>query len=163
MRQLPGLLRSDPTPLGSFNATMAPNDWRYGGRAGGSFATGSGAGVTAYSAWNMVLDTVGVGIDSAARLAAGRAPDRGHVREDADRHAGLLRLPALSRSSSRRAPRSSATTGGDALAFKNPDGSLVAVMYNSGSATTYTIALAGKKLQFAMPAQGWATVYMPAS
>lgn len=56
-----------------------------------------------------------------------------------------------------------AATGGEALAWKNPDGSLVAVMYNSGSATTYTVAIAGKKLPFAMPLQGWATVHVPAS
>jgi O-glycosyl hydrolase len=50
----------------------------------------------------------------------------------------------------------------EALAWKNPDGSLVAVMYNSGSAATFTVAIGGKNVQFAMPAQGWATVYMPA-
>ena len=50
-------------------------------------------------------------------------------------------------------------TGGDAVAFKNPDGSLVAVMYNSGAANnSYVVAIGGKKLQFAMPASGWATV-----
>ena len=50
-------------------------------------------------------------------------------------------------------------TGGDAVAFKNPDGSLVAVMYNSGSANNnYVVSIGGKKLQFAMPASGWATV-----
>ena len=55
------------------------------------------------------------------------------------------------------------TTGGDAVAFKNPDGSLVAVMYNSGSSVSnYTVAIGGKKLQFSMPANGWATVkYKP--
>jgi len=54
-------------------------------------------------------------------------------------------------------------TGGDAIAFKNPDGSLVAVMFNSGSANnSYVVAIGGKKLQFAMPASGWATVkYKP--
>ena len=50
------------------------------------------------------------------------------------------------------------TTGGDAVAFKNPDGSIVAVLYNSGAARTMTVALAGKKLQLAMPGNGWATV-----
>ena len=48
--------------------------------------------------------------------------------------------------------------GGSDRAFKNPDGSLVAVMHNAGSAQTMTVALAGKKLEFAMPADGWATV-----
>ncbi len=50
------------------------------------------------------------------------------------------------------------TTGGDAVAFKNPDGSIVAIAYNSGSAKTMTVAIANKKLQFAMPGNGWATV-----
>ena len=53
-----------------------------------------------------------------------------------------------------------ATTGGDSVGFKNPDGSLVAVMYNSGSATTYTVAIGGKKLQFAMPSKGWASILL---
>jgi glucosylceramidase len=51
-----------------------------------------------------------------------------------------------------------ATSGGDALAFKNPDGSIVTVLYNPGAATTMTVDSAGKKLQFAMPGNGWATV-----
>ena len=52
-----------------------------------------------------------------------------------------------------------ATSGGDAVAFKNPDGSLVAVLYNSGSANSnYLVKIGGKLLQFAMPASGWATV-----
>ena len=56
-----------------------------------------------------------------------------------------------------------ATSGGDAVAFKNPDGSIVAVMYNSGSAnSSYVVLIGGQKLQFSMPADGWATVvYKP--
>jgi glucosylceramidase len=51
------------------------------------------------------------------------------------------------------------TTGGDAVAFKNPDGSIVAVMYNSGAANAaYVVDLGIKKVQFAMPGTGWATV-----
>ncbi|HKO53117.1 MAG TPA: glycoside hydrolase family 30 beta sandwich domain-containing protein, partial [Polyangiaceae bacterium] len=54
-------------------------------------------------------------------------------------------------------------TGGDAVAFKNPDGSLVAILYNSGAANNnYVVSIAGKNLQFAMPASGWATIrYLP--
>jgi glucosylceramidase len=51
-----------------------------------------------------------------------------------------------------------ATSGGDNLAFKNPDGSIVVVLFNSGPAKAMTVAAGGKKLQFAMPAQGWATL-----
>ena len=48
-------------------------------------------------------------------------------------------------------------------AIRNTDGSLVAVMFNSGAANNnYVVAIGGKKLQFAMPASGWATVkYRP--
>ena len=54
-----------------------------------------------------------------------------------------------------------ATTGSspDALAFKNPDGSIVTIMYNSGSSAKTTIlAVGGAKLQFSVPANGFATV-----
>jgi glucosylceramidase len=50
------------------------------------------------------------------------------------------------------------TTGGDAVAFKNPDGTIVAVIYNSGAAKTSIVAVGSTKLQFAMPANGWATI-----
>jgi glucosylceramidase len=50
------------------------------------------------------------------------------------------------------------TQGGDAVAFKNPDGSIVVVMYNSGQTTNYTVAVGGKSYQFSMPGSGWATV-----
>jgi O-glycosyl hydrolase len=49
--------------------------------------------------------------------------------------------------------------GGDAVAFKNPDGSLVAIAYNSAAAKSdFVVAIGGKKVQFAMPGNGWATV-----
>ena len=51
-----------------------------------------------------------------------------------------------------------ATSGGDALAFKNPNGSIVAVLYNSGGAKNAIVQIAGKKLQFAVPGSGWASV-----
>jgi hypothetical protein len=42
--------------------------------------------------------------------------------------------------------------------IKNPDGSLIAVMYSSGAAKMTTAPIGGKKLQFSMPGNGWATV-----
>ena len=51
------------------------------------------------------------------------------------------------------------TSGGDAVAFKNPDGSIAVAMYNSGAANSaYVVSAGGKKLQFAMPGTGWATL-----
>ena len=50
-------------------------------------------------------------------------------------------------------------TAVDALAFKNPDGSIVAVMYNAGTAAkTTTVAIGAARLQFSVPASGFATI-----
>ncbi len=53
------------------------------------------------------------------------------------------------------------TSGGDAVAFKNTDGSVVVAMYNSGSTSTYVVSIKGQKLSFTMPGTGWATVVVP--
>jgi hypothetical protein len=45
----------------------------------------------------------------------------------------------------------------DTLAFKNPDGTVVAVIY-ANAGRTITVSIAGKRLQFQMPGQGWATL-----
>jgi YD repeat-containing protein len=49
-------------------------------------------------------------------------------------------------------------TGGDTVAFKNGDGTIVAVAYDSGAAKTSIVAIGEKKLQFALPSNEWATV-----
>jgi glucosylceramidase len=55
------------------------------------------------------------------------------------------------------------TQGGDAVAFKNPDGSVVTVVFNSGGqAAQTTLSAAGKTVQFSVPGNGWATVNLPA-
>jgi glucosylceramidase len=143
--------------LTPFNAAMAPNDQAYAVESWGLIRDWIKAGVTAYSAWNMVLDTVGVGIDSTrvwpqdALLVVDTSAKKLIVTPAyyVFRHVSQFVAPGA---------KVVATSGGDALAFKNPDGSLVAVMYNGGAARTTTVALAGKKLSFAMPADGWATV-----
>lgn len=61
-----------------------------------------------------------------------------------------------------RAARSSTATGTTPEAFKNGDGGEVAVIYNGGAAVSnFIVAIAGQKYQLSMPAQGWATVYVP--
>jgi glucosylceramidase len=140
-----------------FDATMAPNDQAYAVESWGLIRDWIRAGVTAYSAWNMVLDTVGVGIDSTrfwpqdALLVVDTSARKLIVTPAyyVFRHVSRFVAPGA---------KVLATSGGDALAFKNPDGSLVAVMHNAGAAATVTVALAGKKLEFAIPGDGWATV-----
>jgi glucosylceramidase len=140
-----------------FDATTAPNDQAYAVESWGLIRDWIKAGVTAYSAWNMVLDTAGVGIDTTRVW-----PQNALLTVDTSARA-LNATPAyyvFRHLSQFVAPGAKvvATRGGDALGFKNPDGSIVAVMYNAGSARTMTVAAAGKKLQFAMPGSGWATV-----
>ena len=118
------------------------------------------AGVTAYSAWNMVLDTVGVGIDSTRVW-----PQDALLVVDVS-SGTLIATPAFQvfrHVSAFVSPGAQvvATSGGDALAFKNPDGSDVLVVHNSGATRTMTVGVAGRKLQFTVPASGWATVVSP--
>jgi glucosylceramidase len=50
-------------------------------------------------------------------------------------------------------------TGGDAVAFRNPDGRTVAVVHNSASqAAMINVAMGGSTFQIQVPAQGWATL-----
>jgi glucosylceramidase len=148
-------------PWASGYKTTAPNDQAYAVESWGLIRDWIKAGVTAYSAWNMVLDTVGLSIDSKmpwaqnALLTVDTSAKKLIITPTyyVFRHFSQFVTPGA---------QVVATSGGDAVAFKNRDGSIVTVMYNSGAAATYTLAVGGKKLQFAMPANGWATVdYVP--
>jgi glucosylceramidase len=140
-----------------FNSTMAPNDQAYAVESWGLVRDWIKKGVTAYSVWNMVLDTAGIGIDSKrvwpqnALLTVDTSAKKLIITPTyyVFRHFSQFVTPGAT---------VVGTTGGDAVAFKNADGSIVAVAYNSGAAKTMTVAIANKKLQFAMPANGWATV-----
>jgi glucosylceramidase len=146
---------------GSIGSTApAPNDFNYGHDTWGYITGAIKNGLTAYNAWNMVLDKGGLGIDDTRRWPQNAllVADSGTVTATPAyyvfRHFSQFVDPGAKRVDA---------TGGDAVAFKNPDGSLVAVMFNSGSANaSYVVAVGGKKLQFAMPASGWATIkYAP--
>jgi glucosylceramidase len=140
-----------------FDATTAPNDQTYAVESWGLIRDWIRAGVTAYSAWNMVLDTKGVGIDTTrvwpqnALLTVDTSARTLNVTPAyyVFRHVSQFVSPGA---------HVVAARGGDALAFRNPDGAIVAVMRNAGAARMTTVAIGGKKLQFAMPADGWATV-----
>jgi glucosylceramidase len=138
------------------NVATAPNDIGYAKDSWGYIRDAIKNGLTAYNAWNMVLDKGGKGIDN-TRVWAQNAllvADSGAITKTPAyyvfRHFSQFVVPGAKRVDA---------TGGDAVAFKNPDGSIVAVMYNSGAANSaYVVSIAGKKLAFAMPSAGWATV-----
>lgn len=140
-----------------FDAAKAPNDHAYAVESWSLIRDWIRAGVTAYSAWNMVLDTVGTGIDTTrvwpqdALLTVDTAAKVLNITPAyyVFRHFSQFVVPGA---------KVVGTSGGDAVAFKNPDGSVVTVLYNAGVAKTATVAVVGKKLQFPVPANGWATV-----
>ena len=135
----------------------APNDQAYGVESWGYISSAIRAGVTAYNAWNMVLDTVGKGNDTVRQWSQ----DALLIVNTSTKSLTLTPAYYVFRHVSQYvqpAAKVVAVTGGDALAFKNPDGTIVAVMYNKGGAASYIVQIAGKKLQFMMPATGWATV-----
>ncbi len=145
--------------LDTFNPDRPPNDHAYAEESWGLIRDWINKGVNAYSAWNMVLDTVGKNLDyqrpwpQNALLTVDRSSRKltptpayfvfRHLSQYVDPGALVL-----------------GTTGSaDALAFKNPDGSIVTVVYNSGSqASPITLSVGGATLQFEVPARGWATV-----
>jgi glucosylceramidase len=142
------------------STAAAPNDFNYGRDTWGYITGAIKNGLTAYNAWNMVLDKGGLGIDDTRKWPQNAllVADAGTVTATPAyyvfRHFSQFVDPGAKRVDA---------TGGDAIAFKNPDGSLVAIMFNSGAANnSYVVSIGGKKLQFAMPASGWATIkYAP--
>ena len=103
-----------------------------------------------YSAWNMVLDTAGKNIDwmrhwpqNALLLVTSSKTLTVTPAYYVFRHVSQYVDPGA---------KVVGTSGGDALAFKNPDGTIVAVVYNSGAAKTMTVAIGGKKQRSRCPA-----------
>jgi glucosylceramidase len=142
----------------AFNPDRPANDHAYAVESWGYIRDWLKAGVNAYSAWNMVLDTVGKNLDAQrpwpqnALLVVDRATNR--LIETPTyylfRHLSYFVDPGATRVEA---------TGGDALAFRNPDGSLIAIVFNSGNQNaTIAVAMGGSTFQVQVPGQGWATL-----
>ena len=149
------------TACPAYNNSQAPNDHPYAVESWIYIRNAiKTVRVTSYNAWNMVLDRIGLGIDTTRdwKQNALIVADGGMVRATPTyyvfRHMSQYVQPGAN---------VVGVTGVDAVAFKNPDGSIVAVMYNSGAANpNYVVAMGGKKFQISMPQNGWATVmYKP--
>ena len=141
-----------------FLPNMAPNNFSYGVESWSLIKAWLNAGVHSYNAWNMVLDTKGINLNTALEWPQNAllVVDRNaktltatpyyyvvrHICQYVD--SGAVRL---------------GTQGGDALAFKNPNGAFVTIVYNGGGSKQMTVAVDGKNIQFTHPGQGWATVY----
>jgi glucosylceramidase len=148
-----------PTPRSQqYESSPAPNDHAYALEGWGLLYNWITKGVNAYLAWNMVLDTMGTNLDAVR-------PWNQNALLVVDEDAGTLRITPtyyvfrhLAQYVEPGAKRVAAE-GSQALAFKNPDGSIVTVVHNNGgSAAQTTLAVGGATLQFEVPARGWATV-----
>jgi len=136
----------------------APNNHAYGEESWDLIKKWIEAGVNIYNAWNLVLDTKGLNLDETrawpqnALLAV-------------DRNAGTLEVtPAyyvfrhIGQYVDVGAVRVG-TQGGNALAFRNPDGSIVTIIFNENQQQAQmTLSVGGQSLQFTVPGRGWATV-----
>lgn len=147
-----------PWETATFNPNQPPNDHAYGEESWDLIKQWIEAGVHIYSAWNMVLDTEGKNNDvprpwpQNALLVVDRQSQSlkptaayyvfRHLSQFVD--PGAVRL---------------GTSGGDALAFKNPDASIVVVLRNdNGSPSDTTVAVGATTVQVTIPGRGWATV-----
>ena len=139
----------------AYNPNMAQNDHTYGEASWQLIRDWIVAGVNSYSAWNMVLDTVGKNVSGWPQNAL-LVVDRSAKTLTATpayyafRHFTQV-LPG--------ATRIGISGSKDAVAFKNPDGTLIAEIYNSdASPKTTTLGVGTAGYQISIPAHGWATL-----
>jgi glucosylceramidase len=139
-----------------YDASKAQNDHLYGEESWQLIRDWIVAGVNAYNAWNMVLDTVGKSLGNwpqNALLVVDRSAKK------------LIATPAyytfrhFSQYIAPGATRIGTTGSTDAVAFKNPDGSIITEVYNKGTAAkTMTVSIGTVMYRFDVPAHGWATL-----
>ena len=137
-----------------YDSKKPQNDHLYGEESWQLIRDWIVSGVNSYSAWNMVLDSVGMSLDNwpqNALLVVDRSAKTltATAAYYAFRHYSQYVAPGATRI---------AITGSskDALAFKNSDGSIVAEIYNGASASkTTTLAVGSALYRFDVPSHGW--------
>jgi glucosylceramidase len=139
-----------------YDANKAQNDHLYGEESWQLIRDWIAAGVNSYSAWNMVLDTVGKSLDGWPQNAL-LVVDRQNQR--------LIETPAYyvfrhySRYIAPGATRVEISGSEDALAFENPDGAIIVQVYAATDVPRATsVQLADTTYQFEVPAHGWASL-----
>ena len=139
-----------------YDAAKPQNDHLYGEETWQLLRDWIVSGVNSYSAWNMVLDSVGKSLDNwpqNALLVVDRSAKQLIVTPAyyAFRHYSQYVLPG--------AKRVAVTGSTDAIAFVNPDGSLVTQVYNKGdTAKPTSVGIGSASYAFEVPSRGWATL-----
>jgi glucosylceramidase len=154
----------------TYNSSQAPNDFAYGEETWGNIHDWLAAGVSVYSAWNMILDPKGFSVTSWPQDALIVADPTSKTLSPKPAYYAFRHFSQYTQSGATRV----ATTGdvgcsGDgigkcgngvaAVAFKNPDNTHVVVLFNNQSSSAQVVlAVGGGMLQFTMAASSFATV-----
>ncbi|MBN1612314.1 MAG: glucosylceramidase [Polyangiaceae bacterium] len=142
-----------------YDPNKAQNDHLYGEESWQLIRDWIVAGVNSYCAWNMVLDTVGKSLDGWPQNAL-LVVDRSAKKLIPT--AAYYVFRHFSRYIAPGSTRIEASGNNDAVAFKNPDGSIVTQVYNKGDASRkMTVKIGSAFNQFDVPAHGWATLITP--
>jgi glucosylceramidase len=160
-----------------YSSSKAQNDHLYGEESWQLIRDWIVAGVNSYSAWNMVLDTVGKSLDGwpqNAPLVVDRTAKKLILTPayyvfrhfSATIAPGATRIGATGSGDAYKGASNSNWNAVNAFAFKNPDGSIVVQLYNKNAASTKTTVGVGSALsqtlyQFDVPGHGWATLRVP--
>ncbi len=144
-----------------YDPNKPQNDHLYGEESWQLIRDWVKAGVNAYCAWNMVLDTIGKSLDNwpqNALLVVNRQTKK------------LIITPAywvfrhFSQYIDSGATRLGTTGSNEALAFINPDSSIITQIYNKNDAAKVTTIKIGNSLfQITVPGHGWATLRVGAA
>lgn len=139
-----------------YDAKKPQNDHLYGEESWQLIRDWIVSGVNSYSAWNMVLDSAGMSLDNwpqNALLVVDRSAKTltATAAYYAFRHYSQYIAPG--------ATRIGLSGSKDAIAFKNPDGSIITEIYNGAASSKKTTLAVGSALyQFEVPSHGWATL-----
>lgn len=148
-----------------YRRDAAPNDWQYGAYTWGKIRAFFAAGASIYEAWNIVLDSKGRSIGSRTHW-----PQNALVAVDFETRTATYTPAfwAFAHFSHFVQPgaRRVATNGAwaDAIAFRNPDGSVVLVLSNQGDAPRdVVIERDGARWSVALPTKSFGTLVLPAA
>jgi glucosylceramidase len=161
---------SDYWKQGQYDSSKPQNDHAYGEESWELIRDWVVAGVNSYSAWNMVLDTVGMSLDGwpqDALLVVDKTAKKliqtpaYYVFRQYSQFIlpGATRIAITASGSAFTGINTKAWNALNALAFKNTDGGIVTEVYNKGaSALTTIVKVGGTMYQITIPAHGWDTL-----
>jgi len=154
----------------TYDSSKAPNDFGYAEESWGNIHDWLTAGVSVYSAWNMVLDPGGMSVanwpqdtlivaDPSAKMLSPKPAYYAFRHFSQYTQPGATRVGTTGDVSCSGDGIGKCGNGIAAIAFKNPDNTHVVVLFNNGSgASQVTLAIGSTNLQFMMAASSFATV-----